>query len=193
MDETPSQPVEPLNPDPLVKAVRGLSRAVWCMAIGILLLFGFFITMTLWPMIYSRHTVGPVTQRSEPPTWQPEKFEGKDFNELPIEKKIKYASVILITKHVKTRRRHERSDCRDHEGEARDGLPPEGRRRIQVARDVSRARSECRRRAKSSSWSGLRPISASRIPTRADQFGSGRVPGCRSNGLREEREGAEGK
>ena len=46
MNEIPNQPPLPAKPDPLVRAVRSLTVAVWCMAIGVLLLFGFFLTMS---------------------------------------------------------------------------------------------------------------------------------------------------
>lgn len=102
MDEIPAQPPEPANPDPIVRAVKSLTVAVWFMAAGIFLMFGFFAWIYIGPMVryssklVSSSTAGPAAQTS----WQPEKFEGKDFNGLTLEKRIKYASVILVTQYV---------------------------------------------------------------------------------------------
>lgn len=109
MDEISSQPLQ-VRPDPLVKAVKSLTVAVWCVAIGIFAIVGFygysyarFFLLSGKTRASEMRTMTPSTTGSTPvfSDFQPEKFEGKDFNDLNMNQKIKYASVILLTKNVK--------------------------------------------------------------------------------------------
>ena len=108
MDDNPIPPPPPDNSDRLLRAVRSLTVAVWCVAVGIFLL----VAMTLFSYarfyLWAKKPVA-LDSKSFPSTSsgtyssypQSQRFEGKDFNELPSEKQIKYASAILLTKWVK--------------------------------------------------------------------------------------------
>jgi hypothetical protein len=119
MDEIPSQPPVNAKPDPMVRAVRGLTIAVWTLAAVTLLQFSYNAFYYARMMNQFRksamsdlnkrlteehgHGVGSNSsfQYPSPSKLQAETFEGKQFHELTSEKKIQYASVILLTKHVK--------------------------------------------------------------------------------------------
>jgi alkanesulfonate monooxygenase SsuD/methylene tetrahydromethanopterin reductase-like flavin-dependent oxidoreductase (luciferase family) len=108
MDETPSQPPEPSKPDALVAAVRKLTVAVWAVAVA------FFLVVCLYALSYFQMTrrfmqaahssaaASPAEPTSRVTSFsmvRPDTFEGKKFGDLPVEKKITYASVIVLTRH----------------------------------------------------------------------------------------------
>jgi len=108
MDESPIQPPSPDNSDRLVRAIRNLTFAVWCVAAGIFLLLGIYVysyARFFWrasKVVASDSKSLPAAGGAKfPSSYQPERFEGKDFNELTNEKRIKYAIAILLTKWVK--------------------------------------------------------------------------------------------
>jgi hypothetical protein len=115
MEDLSGRPPVPEKPDPLVRAVRRLTVAVWVVAIATLLQLAFSVfANTVAARRMMRAISADMSKRAaqEEPThastssisW-PESFEGKQFNELTTEKKIHYASVILLTKHEKTPKR----------------------------------------------------------------------------------------
>ena len=94
MDEIPNQPPEPGKPDPLVRAVGSLTKAVWSLVGMMVVAFGVFVYALLLPMLQATRSISKMQKDVY--------FDGKLFNELPTEKQVKYASVILITKHETT-------------------------------------------------------------------------------------------
>lgn len=110
MEEVPIQPPPPERRDPLVRAIRGLTAALWVVAIAVFLQIGYYVFVSTVSMkrVLKNVTANLNKQAAEEAashvsssSYVPESFEGKQFNELTNEKKIKYASVILLTKHVK--------------------------------------------------------------------------------------------
>ena len=95
MDETPKV-------DPLAKAVRSLSVAVWILALSILGLFAFYAFMLFKSMAFSRGatSISSTSSRTTHAAVAPGMpADGKSFNSLPVEEKIKRSSAILLTKH----------------------------------------------------------------------------------------------
>jgi len=116
MDESPIPPPSPDNSDRLVRAIRNLTIAVSCVAAGVLLLVA--MTFYSYARFYWRASRAAASDSKSlaasksvnfPSSDQPQRFEGKDFNELTNEKQIKYASAILLTKWVKSPRQKTRA------------------------------------------------------------------------------------
>lgn len=115
MDETGPGPAK-TEQDLLVRAVRRLTTAVWCVAIGLFVLLAMYLFSYARFFWFTKGAVSSdtrVTRSSSttggPSFFQRDEFEGKQFHELTNEKKIKYATVILLTRHEKDSKGHVKS------------------------------------------------------------------------------------